>query len=52
MKKDLAPYIFSGISLIGIFATGLGDWMNVFFCYWVALAMGYIINDKNESIGK
>lgn len=34
-------YIFFTISLIGIMASGLGDSINITYCYWVLLGLGY-----------
>lgn len=42
MEQEL-PFLFSGLSFIGIMSTGLGDGINITFCYWTALAMGYLI---------
>lgn len=38
---DKLPYVFFTISLIGIMASGLGDTINVTYCYWVLLGLGY-----------
>lgn len=35
------PYLFFTISLIGIMASGLGDNLNITYCYWVLLGLGY-----------
>lgn len=35
------PYVFFTISLIGIMASGLGDSINITYCYWVLLGLGY-----------
>lgn len=34
-------YLFFTISLIGIMASGLGDSINITYCYWVLLGLGY-----------
>lgn len=50
-KTDLAtasPYIFSALSFIGIMVTGLGDEINITFCYWMAMAIGYIVTIKEQ----
>ncbi len=38
---DKMPYVFFTISLIGIMASGLGDTINITYCYWVLLGLGY-----------
>lgn len=38
---DKLPYVFFAISLIGIMASGLGDSINITYCYWVLLGLGY-----------
>lgn len=38
---DKLPYVFFTISLIGIMASGLGDTINITYCYWVLLGLGY-----------
>ncbi len=58
--KDLAaddkiPYIFFVISLIGIMASGIGDNINITYCYWVLLGLGYAMcfgktNNKEREI--
>lgn len=35
------PYVFFTISLIGIMASGIGDTINITYCYWVLLGLGY-----------
>lgn len=48
-KSDIVaatPYIFSAVSFLGIMVTGLGDEINITFCYWVAVAIGYIVTVK------
>lgn len=46
------PYVFFAISLIGIMASGLGDSINITYCYWVLLGLGYAMcfekEDKNK----
>lgn len=39
--EDKLPYVFFTISLIGIMASGLGDTINITYCYWVLLGLGY-----------
>ena len=38
---DKLPYVFFSISLIGIMASGIGDTINITYCYWVLLGLGY-----------
>lgn len=38
---DKLPYVFFIISLIGIMASGIGDTINITYCYWVLLGLGY-----------
>ena len=38
---DKLPYVFFTISLIGIIASGIGDTINITYCYWVLLGLGY-----------
>lgn len=45
--EEASPFIFSSLSFIGIMATGMGDGLNITFCYWMAMAMGYIITEKS-----
>lgn len=39
--EDKLPYVFFTISLIGIMASRLGDTINITYCYWVLLGLGY-----------
>lgn len=41
--EKVAPFLFTGLSFIGIMATGLGDGMNITFCYWVAMAISFLL---------
>lgn len=48
------PYVFFTISLIGIMASGIGDTINITYCYWVLLGLGYAmcygkLEDNNDS---
>lgn len=38
---DKLPHVFFTISLIGIMASGIGDTINITYCYWVLLGLGY-----------
>lgn len=38
--------IFFSISFLGILVSGIGDTLNVTYCYWVLLGMGYAMNRK------
>ena len=49
---DKLPYVFFTISLIGIMASGLGDAINITYCYWVLLGLGYAMCFEKESIDK
>ena len=58
--ENKLPYVFFTISLIGIMASGIGDTINITYCYWVLLGLGYamcfdkeinnnnLINNKNN----
>ena len=35
------PFVFLTISLIGIMAAGIGDYINITYCYWILLGLGY-----------
>lgn len=39
-EKDLRYVLFT-ISFIGMLATGIGDSINITYCYWVLLGIGY-----------
>ena len=40
-EVDKLPYVFFTISLIGIMASGIGDSIDITYCYWVLLGLGY-----------
>lgn len=42
-KNELCrlTYIFFSISLIGVMTSGIGDTLNVTYCYWTLLGIGY-----------
>lgn len=42
-RKDVAPFLFISLSFIGIMATGLGDGINITFCYWMAMAVSFLL---------
>lgn len=47
-------YIFFSISFIGMLACGLGDSINITYCYWVLLGLGYAmcyghVGDRKEN---
>ena len=44
-----APFIFSALSFVGIMATGLGDGMNITFCYWTAMAISFLVLSKHRT---
>ncbi len=41
--EKITPFLFTSLSFIGIMSTGLGDGMNITFCYWCALAISFLI---------
>ncbi len=48
VAENAAPLIFSGLSFVGIMATGLGDGMNITFCYWTAMAISFILLSRKR----
>ena len=47
-------YIFFSISFIGMLACGLGDGIDITYCYWILLGLGYAmcygrVGDKKEN---
>ena len=40
------------ISLLGIMATGIGDTLNITYCYWVLLGLGYAMCFGKDSSEK
>jgi hypothetical protein len=38
---EVCPYVFISLSLIGLLTAGIGDSINVTYCYWVVLGLGY-----------
>lgn len=53
-SEKAEPYLFIGLSFVGIMATGLGDGLNITFCYWLAMAISFLIfnipKERHESI--
>ncbi len=47
--NDKLPYVFFTISLIGIMASGIGDTINITYCYWVLLGLGYAMCFSKEN---
>ena len=47
--NDKLPYVFFTISLIGIMVSGIGDTINITYCYWVLLGLGYAMCFEKES---
>lgn len=47
--ENKLPYVFFTISLIGIMASGIGDTINITYCYWVLLGLGYAMCFGKES---
>ena len=51
MSKDKMPYIAFTVSFCGILAAGIGDSLNITYCYWLLLGLGYAMcfdNTKKE----
>ena len=44
------PYVFFTISFIGIMTAGIGDHINITYCYWVLLGLGYAMCFGRNSI--
>lgn len=44
------PYVFFTISFIGIMTAGIGDQINITYCYWVLLGLGYAMCFGKHSI--
>lgn len=40
-EKDVLPYIFYTVSLVGMLAAGIGDTFNITWCHWLLLGLGY-----------
>lgn len=51
--KERLPFIMYLISFMGIMASGIGDTLNITYCYWLLLGLGYAMcfgkkyNDKD-----
>ena len=41
--EQLSIYLFTAVSFIGVAASGLGDSLNITWCYWLMLGIGYVI---------
>lgn len=51
MSTDKMPYIAFTVSFCGILAAGIGDNLNITYCYWFLLGLGYamcFVNTKKE----
>ena len=48
-SESKLPYLFFTISVIGIMASGIGDTINITYCYWVLLGLGYAMCFGKES---
>lgn len=46
--ERIAPFLFCSLSFIGIMSTGLGDGMNITFCYWTAMAVSFLLLTAND----
>lgn len=44
--EKTVPFIFSFLSFIGIMSTGLGGAINTTFCYWIAMAVSFLVLEK------
>ena len=51
-KKASIEYVFFTVSLAGIIASGIGDSINITYCYWVLLGLGYAMCFGKEKIDK
>lgn len=40
--EKIEPYLFCSLSFIGIMSTGMGDGMNITFCYWMIMAISFL----------
>ena len=40
--EKIEPYLFSSLYFIGIMSTGVGDGMNITFCYWMIMAISFL----------
>ena len=43
MSTDKMPYIAFAVSFCGILAAGIGDNLNITYCYWFLLGLGYAL---------
>ena len=54
-STDKMPYIIFTVSFCGILASGIGDTLNITYCYWFLLGLGYAMcfdeqeKDSHES---
>lgn len=44
----VAPVLFIALSFMGMMATGFGEGINITFCYWLDMAVGYLMMHKDE----
>mgnify|MGYP006912740719 CR=1 FL=1 len=42
-RRGDASFVFVALAFIGIMATGLGDGINITFCYWMAMALSFLM---------
>lgn len=48
-RRGEASSVFAALAFIGIMATGLGDGINITFCYWMAMALSFLmLSDGDE----
>ena len=45
-------YIFFSIAFIGVLTSGIGDNLNITYCYWFLLGLGYAMCFDNDGIKK
>lgn len=48
MKRcaETSQFLFCGLSFVGIMATGLGDGINITLCYWLDMAILFLLCDE------
>ena len=44
----VAPVLFIALSFMGMMATGFGEGINITFCYWLDMAVGYLMMHEDE----
>lgn len=51
-SEDKYDYIFFSIAFIGVLTSGIGDNLNITYCYWFLLGLGYAMCFDNDGIKK